>query len=100
MVPSIESFIRYEGVETFIKTVREAQKGGGIRDFGSSLEDTEVFDDGDAAEPWVTTRKDILLGHYQEYCYIVDSKTGNLVEYYDHDGKQTLSALDERLGRS
>lgn len=92
MVGAIEGFISLRGVQKFMSEVRRAQKKGGVRSFHPYA--IETFSD---AADWDCsyTREDIKEGTYEEYCYLVDSRSGEIVEFYDHEGS-TLKTMRER----
>ncbi len=105
MVAAIESFIAMRGVRKFMAEVRRAQKQGGVRSMYPYAVETygDVRDGlgnrGNVMDPSdVTyTRDEIENGRFEEYCYLVDSRSGEITEYRDHHGNTTVEAMRARL---
>tara|TARA_X000000950_G_scaffold225195_2_gene271514 strand:+ start:1687 stop:2085 length:399 start_codon:yes stop_codon:yes gene_type:complete len=100
MVPAIRTFVASEGIDKFKSEIRRGQVEGGIRNFDHHEVQTYGDHSGDKTEgdeAWVTTMKDILQKKYQEYCYLVDTKTGEICSYYDWEGQKPLSEMERRV---
>jgi len=94
MVPNLERFIKLKGVRKFMAEVRRGQKQGGIRSL--KPQGIETYKDVRGVVPegdFTVTRCEIDEGEYQEYCYLVDPQTSEIVEYYNRDGQQTIETM-------
>ncbi len=99
MVPAIESFIAMRGVRKFMAEVRRAQKQGGVRSMHAYAVETYGDHRGEVSKPSEVsyTRDEIENGRFEEYCYLVDSRSGEITEYRDHNGNTTVEAMRARM---
>ena len=95
MVPAIERFIALKGVRKFMAEIRRGVKQGGIRSVSANTIETygDMRNETSEGDEFLRTRNEIDLGQYDEYCYLVDSKTGKITEFYDHKGQQSLETM-------
>lgn len=95
MVPSIERFIALKGVRKFMAEIRRGIKQGGIRSVDANNIETygDMRNEKSEGDEFLVTRDEIDLGDYDEFCYLVDPKTGQIAEFYSHDGQQSLETM-------
>jgi len=94
MVSAIEGFISNFGVKKFMSEVRRAQRQCGFRSLDSSEFETygDMRDERSEGDEWKQTDRTRLDNCY---AYLVDSRTGEIAEFYEFGQRASLEAMRE-----
>lgn len=94
MVSAIEGFVSSFGVHKFMAEVRRAQKQCGFRSLDANEFETYGDMRGERSEGDEYKQTD-RTGLDNCYAYLVDSRTGEITEYYSFGQREPLAAMRE-----